>query len=304
MIARQSASERSVRRFGARDRQADRLGAGRKQQAVVGHLAAVGQRDLACAGIDRGDIGGEAQIDAILRVEAVRTERHPVLRRIAGKVVLGEVRPVDRRCVVVAQHHDAAAELLAPQHLGSRKAGSAPADDDDPVRCRAGRPLARLALRLRLLRAHENLAVALLDRPARERGQGRGAHRFPGPQVETGMMPGAADRVADNEPIHQRTVVVRAVGADREHLRPTPHQQNLLVADMAGQLAAIGKLGERNALRQIGPAVLRFVRCHCPLPVRRRVRDTRSIGCRCAGKSSATVGQTSFPGHLLHQVRA
>ena len=49
MMARQSASERSTCTcggLGARDRQADRLGAGRQQQPVVGNLVAVGERDF------------------------------------------------------------------------------------------------------------------------------------------------------------------------------------------------------------------------------------------------------------------
>ena len=46
-------------------------------------------------------------------------------------------------------------------------------------------------------------------------------------------MPGAAHGVADHEPVDERTVVMRAMGADREHLRPAAHQQNLLVAGMA-----------------------------------------------------------------------
>jgi hypothetical protein len=38
---------------------------------------------------------------------------------------------------------------------------------------------------------------------------------------------------------------------DGEDLGPAAHQQHLLVATMADKLAAIGKIGERDALDQI-----------------------------------------------------
>ena len=183
-----------MRLVGARDRQADRLGAGREQQPVVGDRAPVGEHDLARTRIDAGDVRLEPQIDAVLGIEAVRAQRHPILRRAAGEIVLGQVRPVDGRRIVVAQHDDAALIVLAPEHLGRREAGRAAADDHDPVR-RSTRWLAAwLRFRLRPLLAHEDLAVALLDRPARDGAQGRGAQGFARAQVEAGVMPGDSAR--------------------------------------------------------------------------------------------------------------
>ena len=75
-------------------------------------------------------------------------------------------------------------------------------------------------------------------------------------------MPGATHGLADDETFGERPVIVRASGADREDLRAAAHQQNLLVADMAEQLSAIGEFGERNALRQIGAGWL----CLDPAP--------------------------------------
>ena len=109
------AQRADMRLIGARDRQANRLGAGGEQQPVVRDLAPVGERDLARTRVDTGDVRLEPQVDAVLRIEAVRTQRHPILGRLAGEVVLGEVRPVDGRRVVIAQHDDAALVLLAPQ---------------------------------------------------------------------------------------------------------------------------------------------------------------------------------------------
>ncbi len=51
------------------------------------------------------------------------------------------------------------------------------------------------------------------------------------------------------EMMAERGVVMRALGSYREHLRPPTHQQNLLVARMPDQLAAVGKFTQRNALR-------------------------------------------------------
>ena len=56
-------------------------------------------------------------------------------------------------------------------------------------------------------------------------------------------MPGAADAVADHEPIGERPVVVAAMGADGEHLGAAAHQQHLLIADMPDELAVDELLG-------------------------------------------------------------
>lgn len=53
----------------ARDRQADRLRAGREEQPVIGEIAPVGERDVARTRIDPGDVDFETQIDAVLRIE-------------------------------------------------------------------------------------------------------------------------------------------------------------------------------------------------------------------------------------------
>ena len=171
MIARLSARLRSVwtcdgRRAG--NGQAHRLRAGRQQQPVVGDLAAVRQHHFVRARIDARDIGLEAQVDAVVRVEVVAAQRDPFLGRVAGEIILGEVRTIDRRGIVVAQHDDAALVLLAPQHLGRREAGRAAAHDHDLVR-RLAAQLGRGLRRRRPLLLDEDLAVALLDRPAVDR---------------------------------------------------------------------------------------------------------------------------------------
>jgi hypothetical protein len=70
----------------------------------------------------------------ILMIKVCTILHTDVLRRIAGKIVLGQIRPVDGGRVVVAQHDDASLVLLAPQFRGCGKAGRSTADDHDPSR--------------------------------------------------------------------------------------------------------------------------------------------------------------------------
>ena len=170
--------------------------AGREQERIEGHTAAVGHRYRASLRIEGGDGRIEPDLDLLFLVEVGRAQRDPILRRLAGEEVLRQVRPVVRGRIVGAEHGDRAAVALAPQHLGCRVACRAAADDDDRLRRRCGcRPLlGRLPLRLL---AHEDLAVGLLDLPARDRVQRRGSQRFARTQAEARVVPGAAHRVID-----------------------------------------------------------------------------------------------------------
>ena len=49
-------------------------------------------------------------------------------------------------------------------------------------------------------------------------------------------------------------MVVRAMRADGKDVRPAAHQQDVIVADTADELAAVGKLFLGDAVRQIGAA--------------------------------------------------
>src|SRR3984893_14734288 len=68
--------------------------------------------------------------------------------------------------------------------------------------------------------------VLLLDTPARDWVQRRRAQRLSGTQAETGVVPGTADSVLDEDPLGERTVVVSAFGADREQLLTATRQQH------------------------------------------------------------------------------
>src|SRR5262249_8543290 len=89
-----------------------------------------------------------------------------------------------------------------------------------------------------------------------------------GAQVEAGVMPGAPHRVADQESLGERPVVVRAMRPDREHVRALPGKHDLLVADVAEQHAAVGELRFRDALRQIGTACFGLLLGHGRLLLR------------------------------------
>ena len=86
-----------MRLVGARDRQADRLGAGGQQQLVEVEAAPVSQPDASLARIQGGDRRVEFQADAAPLVETRGLDEDPRLRSLAGEEILGEVRSVDGR---------------------------------------------------------------------------------------------------------------------------------------------------------------------------------------------------------------
>ena len=227
-----------------------RLSAGRQQQPVVGNGAAVGENDVAVAGVDRDDFGFQTQVDGRLIVEIVGAQGQPVFRGAAGEIVFRQVRTVHGRRALAAQHHDVAAKRQPPQHLRRGQPGGAAADDHDFV----GRVHDRRAARLLLLAPSpdENAAPFLLDLPDANRSQRRGARRLPGPQVEAGVMPGAADAAVDHEFLRQRSVIMAAQGVNGEDFAAGAHQQHVLVANVARQHLA-GKVIRRNPLRQVRP---------------------------------------------------
>jgi hypothetical protein len=178
--------------------------------------------------INADDLAIEAQFNAGFAVETVRTQRHPIFGGTSGKIVLGQVRSIDRCRGITAQHDDAAAKLPPPKHLGRSKSRRAAADDDNSVRRTSQRLAARLPLFKFLM--NEDPAVLLLDPPAGKRVYGRRANGFAGAKIETGVMPGATDAVPDYEPFSERPVVMGATGSDGENLGPAMYQQDLLVA--------------------------------------------------------------------------
>ena len=234
----------------AGNRWTNRFSAGRQKKSVKRNILTPGERDFARADIDAGDGRAQAKVDGVVGIEAVGAQGEPVLRRAPGEIVLGKIWPVDRRGVVAAQHHDVAREIPPSKHLRGGEPGGAAADNHDVVR--RARPDATLRSRLQALFADENFAVALLHPPGIDGGESRRAQGFPGPKVKARVMPGAAHRVVDNEPVGEGAMIVGAMGADREDIGAAARQQHRLVADVAEKLAAIGQVGEGDSSSQIG----------------------------------------------------
>ena len=80
-------------------------------------------------------------------------------------------------------------------------------------------------------------------------------------------MPRTAYGLIDNEPIRQRTAIVRAVSADGEHVRAAAHQQHRLLSHVADQLAAVRQFSGRDPERQIGADRLGLILGHRVLPL-------------------------------------
>ncbi len=120
------------------------------------------------------------------------------------------------------------------------------------------------------------LAVALLDAPATDRIERRRPQRRSGPQAEAGVVPGTADRVLDQHPVAQWTMIMSALGADREQLLAAPRQQHRFARGMTQQHAAVGNVREGHTEHQVGPVELFMLFAH-------RLRlpgDTRATGFR------------------------
>ena len=143
-------------------------------------------------------------------------------------------------------------ESLAAQHLGCRKASGAAADDDDapgvlPLHC------CGLLVGGSALVAYKHLAVTLLHAPARHRIERRCGNGFAGAQAETGVVPRAADRVADHQALGQRPAVVRASRADGEEFFAPARQKHGVIPNMPGGHAALGNFAERDTLGEVRP---------------------------------------------------
>ena len=229
-------------------------------------LAEPASADFAPRAVDADDLAVQMQLDAAIGVELVGTERQPILGRAAGKVVFRQIRPVDRRRPLGAQHDDASLIIAPAQHLGCGKTGGAAANDHDlPGRWRR-RPFAARLWLLELV-GDKDAPVALVHLPARDRAQGRRPHRLSAAQIEAGVMPGTAHGVADDQAVRQRAMIMRAMGVDREHLAAAADQQNLVAADVAQELA-VDEIRKRDALGQIRTArrSLTLLLCHRRIP--------------------------------------
>jgi hypothetical protein len=73
-------------------------------------------------------------------------------------------------------------------------------------------------------------------------------------------------RLAVEQPVRERRAVVRARGAEREHLVAATREQDRLVPDVPGPHGAIGELRQWESLREIGGVACRVMAFHSLLP--------------------------------------
>jgi hypothetical protein len=73
------------------------------------------------------------------------------------------------------------------------------------------------------------------------------------------MVPGAADRLADDQAFGQRPAIMRAFGANGEQLIAAPDKDHLLIIDMTFQHVTVGDRGELHAETEIGSFELHMV---------------------------------------------
>ena len=147
-------------------------------------------------------------------------------------------------------------EALAAQHLGRREAGRSAADDDDPRVWRAGAPPRGAGVGSTFSRTNDSVA-ARSTRQQRHRIEGRRAQRLAGAQAEAGVVPRAAHRVADDEPLGERAAVVRAFAADGEDFALGPRQDHRILADMSAEHGVGRKVALGDPVREVGSA--RFI---------------------------------------------
>ena len=115
----------------------NRLRAGREQQRVVRDRRRVlRSRPSSPCDVDAASTRPRTIVDVVLGVESVGAQRDPLLGRVAGEIVLREVRAVVRRVRVVVDHVTRPSIAAAAQHLGRGAARGARADDDDARRRR------------------------------------------------------------------------------------------------------------------------------------------------------------------------
>jgi hypothetical protein len=176
-----------------------------------------------------------------------RAQGHPVLGCGAGKIVFGQVGPVDGRGAVAAQHDNLALVFLPPQHFGSSKSRCA-ATDDNNFRRRVRTDDRRLE-RLRSPFSHEDFAVPLFDQPDIDWAESWRVQSLACPKAEASVMPRASHGLVDNQSVGEGAVIVSAVRAYREDIPSPTGQQHLFVADMAEEHASIRQFEECDPLR-------------------------------------------------------
>src|ERR1019366_8692076 len=138
------------------------------------------------------------------------------------------------------------------QRLGARAARRPGAHDDDRSRATA----AELDGERPTLAGDDELATARRDVEARDGIQRGRAGGRPRVKRKGRVVPGAANLVADDEALAERSAIVRALRAHGEDLGPATHEQHGLAMRVPHQRPALWHRLRIDALREIRPLEL------------------------------------------------
>ena len=201
----------------------------------------------------------------------------PFLGRVSGEVVLREVGPVVRRLGIRIDKGHGATVRLPAQHLRTRISSRAGANDhhrfrsanrnlfeQDVVGCARRSGAMTLAFQLSGIALACNAHNVVLDSYVvrRQIVQRRCARRSAIVQLETGVMPWAADRFADQNTLMERCSVVRAFAANGEPVRLDVNQQDGLSKSVTGDELTRTYSADLDALSEVGPDQLIGMFCH------------------------------------------
>ena len=220
---------------------------GEEQRAVV-KLAAATQGD--CLGFGREGYGGvaEEEFDVQGPVIVGGPQGDPLLRRVSGEVVLGEIGAIDRAGFFVAYEGDGSGVALGSKCFDTGGAGGAGADHHH-----GGGRLRRGGRRGQIeFPSDTDVAGVVLDGVTGQRREGGCSERLTGLEAETGVVPRAADGVVDDESFGERSAVVGAGGAQGEQAIAPANENDGFLVDLSEERHAVRQQRGRNSGFQIG----------------------------------------------------
>ena len=98
---------------------------------------------------------------------------------------------------------------------------------------------------------HIDFPVALIDPPTRDRVERRRTQRLPAAQAEAGVVPRAADGIADKDPIGERTVIMGTLRADGEQRAAVAREQHRFTRDLPQDHVALSEVRNRDPLGKV-----------------------------------------------------
>ncbi len=193
----------------------------------------------------------QAQVDAPFGIHLRRPERHPVVLCLPRQIVLREVGTVDRRIGIGADHCHGALVPFPSEHVGGGEAGGAATNDDHRRWHLPGLRLSQRPPGLRQSLPHEHHRILAFHAPTPNRIKRWSAQGFTCSQAETRVMQRTAHGVIHDQSVDERTVIVRAAGANSKPVIARPREQDIVVSHTSEQHATGCDGVHRDALRQV-----------------------------------------------------